>query len=87
MAVLLLETGLKMATADVEETPPDAAECASSCGGHPGGVCFNSSAVADVSIPCSGPILEMKEVQGVFFFPSVHLCSTGAFLIVISSGS
>lgn len=79
MAVLLLETGLKMATADVEETPPDAAECASSCGGHPGGVCFNSSAVADVSIPCSGPILEMKEVQGVFFSPASICVQLGPF--------
>lgn len=80
-----------MATLGVADTQPGASQCVSSCGGHPGWVCFSMSAeaaVAEVSVPCMEPILQMcmKGSEG-FFSPSVPLCSAGAFLIRISSGS
>lgn len=45
------------------------------------------SAVAELSVPCMEPILQMWVFFCFFFLPPrVHLCSTGAFLITISSG-
>lgn len=61
-----------MATLGVVDTQPGASQCVFSYGGHPGWVCFGMSAeaaVAEVSVPCMEPILQMCMKGSEFFSP------------------